>query len=74
MSNKNYQELQAELVELENALDGENNQEMRSEIEVHIAEVKELLANYDLSDDDLFQCQRFRLKRYLYLTPTSYIE
>ena len=31
---------------------------MRSEIEVHIAEVKELLANYDLSDDDLFQCQR----------------
>jgi len=58
MSTKNYTELCKELEQLQDELDGENNQEMRTEIEKHITDVRGLIANYDLGDDDLFQCQR----------------
>ncbi len=58
MSDKNYTELTHDLTELQDALDSENNPAMRTDIETQITEVKALIADYDLSDDDLFQCER----------------
>lgn len=53
---KNYQQLKNDLEELENAFDNENNPSTQVDIQRHIAEVKQLLSEYNLSDDDLFQC------------------
>lgn len=54
---KSFRQLQSDLIELQDALDNESNSETRADIQAHIAEVKQLLENYDLSADDLFECE-----------------
>tara|TARA_B100000749_G_scaffold266208_1_gene242029 strand:+ start:1738 stop:1998 length:261 start_codon:yes stop_codon:yes gene_type:complete len=56
MSDKTYRELENELSELQDALDGETNPDTRLDIERHIDEVNTLISDYDISDDDLFEC------------------
>lgn len=56
VENKNYDELQRDLEELLDARDNENNPEMLIHIDRNIDEVRELIEDYDLSDDDLFRC------------------
>ncbi len=58
MADKNYRELENELSELQDALDGETNPDTRLVIERHIDEVNTLINDYDLSDDDLFECTK----------------
>jgi hypothetical protein len=60
MSFNTYFELKEEIVELQDALDNETNEDTRLEITRHISAVKELMDNYDLGDDDLFECERCR--------------
>jgi hypothetical protein len=57
---KNYFELKAELARLDNNFDNETNQAARSDILDAMNDVKELIKNYDISDDDLFECTRCR--------------
>jgi hypothetical protein len=57
LNTQNYTELCSQLEQFQHTLHGEKNQERRSGIEVQISEAKRLIENYDLSDDDLFQCQ-----------------
>lgn len=56
MDNKSYRELERDLEELLDARDNENNPDMLLHIDRNIDEVRELIADYDLSDDDLFRC------------------
>lgn len=53
---KNYSELNKDLENLLNDLSYETNPTMIGEIEAAIVAVKEDIENYDLSDDDLFEC------------------
>jgi hypothetical protein len=57
LNTQNYTELCSQLEQFQHALHGETNQERCSDIKAHIAEAKRLIENYDLSADDLFQCQ-----------------
>lgn len=57
---KNYSELQEELKQLNDDFDNETNQAAINDIVDAINKVKDLIENYDISDDDLFQCTRCR--------------
>ena len=60
MSENSYLKLKDELEELQNAFDNETNPETAKEIEANISDVQKQLinGNYDLSIDDLFQCEQ----------------
>lgn len=51
-----YYELNQDLEQLLNDLDAENNDNTRSDIEYQIAKLRQEIAHYDLSNDDLFRC------------------
>lgn len=56
----NFYDLKKELTELQDAFDNESNEERRIEIHQHISTVKKNIEDYDLGDDDLFECSHCR--------------
>tara|TARA_Y100001001_G_scaffold151009_1_gene162188 strand:- start:394 stop:678 length:285 start_codon:yes stop_codon:yes gene_type:complete len=56
MEGYSYFELTAHLAALNEALLGDPDYQSRIELEALIDEVKDRIKDYDLSDDDLFEC------------------
>jgi hypothetical protein len=55
---KSYAELLKDQEELQNAFDNESNFVTQKDIQANIDEVKVEIENYNLSDDDLFECTK----------------
>jgi len=56
MPDKSFYELNSQLQELTIALENEISQKIRSDIENNINRIRKQISEYDLSDDDLFEC------------------
>ena len=55
---QNYFELQSNLEDLQDAFDNETNDSVANDIHQQITDIKELIEDYDLCDDDLFKCEQ----------------